>query len=89
MSAAEQPVARRRGGLHIVTWIVIAAGVIHLASDLIGISLLYRAYTTENASLGQVIAEAIHALSYTMLFFGIAAMVEFLFRISRELGARR
>lgn len=82
--------------LHKVTWIVVIAAVLHLVGDtVLAISSLQRYFasgvtaTGRATSLAEVLAGIVHAYSYSLLFFGTAATVEFLFRIWEEMRRRQ
>jgi hypothetical protein len=79
--------AAKKAKLHPVTWVVIGAAIAHLAGDLLSALVIYHRYVQAESgvSLAEVVATIVHALSYSTLFFGTAAMVEFLFRIWGEL----
>ncbi len=82
--------------LHKVTWLVVLAAALHLAGDtVLAISSLQRYFAGgvtlagRATTLAEVLAGIVHAYSYSLLFFGTAASVEFLFRIWDEVRRRR
>ncbi|HEY5409864.1 MAG TPA: hypothetical protein VIJ94_03965 [Caulobacteraceae bacterium] len=76
---------------HPVTWLLVIAGLLHLVGDIVMGAVLL----TPGASGGSVkplaenLAEILHMVGYSLLFFGTAATVEYLFRIWGELRLRR
>ena len=83
--------------LHPVTWIVIFAALVHLAGDTAFALLALKpflwpagdaaaGYGREPLSL--VLASICYTYSASLVFFGTAATVEFLFRIWAELRRR-
>lgn len=74
--------------LHPVTRLVIAGGLIHLIADLMmGLSgvLRYLAQGLPWQGLSiENLAWVLNSVGYSLTFFGVAAAVEFLFRIWRE-----
>ncbi len=80
-------------GLHPITRLVIAGGLIHLIGDLLmGLSGVLR-----NVSQGlpwqglpiETLAGILTSIGYSLTYFGTAATVEFLFRIWREVVLMR
>ena len=71
-----------------MTWVVIWAAIFHIIGDLLALMSLYGQYQPGQISLAMFLANAVRAISYSTLFFGTAAMVEFLFRIWKELRLR-
>lgn len=75
-------------GLHPVTRLAIAAGLIHMVGELLtAISIVQRSvsagYSWDGIPL-ESLAGVLTSLGYSLSFFATAATVEFLFRIWRE-----
>lgn len=82
--------------LHPVTWLLVAAAALRLGADTVDAVADIHSYLSlgldargHNTTAAQMWAGIAHAYGYSLVFFGTAATVEFLFRIWRELRIRR
>ena len=78
--------------LHRVTWVIVLAALLHLAGDIVyAIDDLSQFLATGATASGRatnlplVLAGIARSFGYSLIFFGSAATVEFLFRIWDEL----
>lgn len=86
----------RRQRLHPITWLLIIATAVNLLSDTAYTFADLQAFLRDGAdyrghptSAGLLAAGIAHDYAYSILWFGTAATVEFLFRIWGELRLRR
>jgi hypothetical protein len=84
--------------LHWMTWLLILAGALHLAADIVtSIADVARFFTDQGygsvaapgRSGAEVVAATAARIGYSLEFFGTAAIVEFLARIWAELQLKR
>ena len=82
--------------LHRLTWLIVIAALLHLAGDTVyAISDLSTFLATgqseahRDTTLALVLAGIARSYGYSLVFFGSAATIEFLFRIWDELRLRR
>ncbi len=78
--------------LHRVTWLIVLAALLHLAGDVVyAVDDLTQFLTKHVTATGHdttlpvVLAGIARTFGYSLVFFGTAATVEFLFRIWDEL----
>ncbi len=78
--------------LHRLTWVIVLAALLHLAADIVYAIDDLTQFLTLGAStsgrgtnLALVLAGIARSFGYSLIFFGTAATVEFLFRIWDEL----
>jgi hypothetical protein len=95
MTADATSPSQRMGGalgkLHPVTQLLVVAVVVYLVASLaIGVATLVQPSMAAQARPFAVrLAEVVRGLAYSLILFGTAASVEFLFRIWRELRLAR
>ena len=82
--------------LHPVTWLVVIAALVHLAGDTAFALIALKPYLWPGPGvvaegrepLSLILASICYTYSASLVFFGTAATVEFLFRIWNELKRR-